>query len=694
MDLTDKPMEVTNSQVLKDGSAIKDKFKTHAIAQYVEKKFSQWSKDRIETEKRWLKSYYNYRALYGKEVQFLDTEKSKVFIKITKTKVIAAYSQILDVLFSSSSDLPFTIDPKRLPDNIADVVHIDTKDAAGELAGSDATAAALDGIGFEGDGQQLKAGETFITRIGSYLEKVYENLKVKAGAAEVNTDIQVEPALVMAKRAEKKIKDQLKSNKVDIYFRKALLEMVILGTGIMKGPLIEEKRYYKWNEDGTYEEIIKVMPKCTRVSPWNFYTDRFASSLEDSEGVIERHAMTMEEFLSLKNKPMFRESAIDAAIEKDMQYEEQWWEKDLKENDTGSTINRFCVLEFWGAITVKELKKDFELDLPEDLRDLDQVAVNIWTCNGEVLRLVINPFIPQRIPYYVIPYEEDPYNVFGVGLPENMEDAQTLMNGFARMSVDNAVLSGSVILEVDEENLVAGTSYDLYPGKIFRRAKGQVGQSVFPINIPNISQANLQMFDRFRQLADEETGLPSYSHGYTGVTGMTRTASGMSMLFGAASLNVKTVIKNIDDYFIQPLAEAMYHFNNQYDFDKDMIGDFEILAAGTRSLMQKEVKSQRLLQFMQVSSNPIVASFVNFEAIIRNLAEVLELDGEKLLLDPKKRQAQAALIAQTQQQMQPQQPQAGGAPSVNDAGGGGGGNIGVGNPAMPQTEQFSANNGV
>ena len=40
------------------------------------------------------------------------------------------------------------------------------------------------------------------------------------------------------------------------------------------------------------------------------------------------------------------------------------------------------------------------------------------------------------------------------------------------------------------------------------------------------------MFDKFRQLADEATGIPSYSHGATGVQSTTRTASGMSMLMG------------------------------------------------------------------------------------------------------------------------------------------------------------------
>ena len=66
------------------------------------------------------------------------------------------------------------------------------------------------------------------------------------------------------------------------------------------------------------------------------------------------------------------------------------------------------------------------------------------------------------------------------------------------------------------------------------------------------------MFDKFRQLADEATGIPSYSHGATGVQSTTRTASGMSMLMGAAALSIKTVIKNIDDYLLKPLGESYF----------------------------------------------------------------------------------------------------------------------------------------
>ena len=52
-------------------------------------------------EQRWLKAYRNYRGVYGSDMAFTESEKSRVFVKITKTKVLAAYGQLTDVLFSA-----------------------------------------------------------------------------------------------------------------------------------------------------------------------------------------------------------------------------------------------------------------------------------------------------------------------------------------------------------------------------------------------------------------------------------------------------------------------------------------------------------------------------------------------------------------------------------------------------------------
>ena len=106
-----------------------------------------------------------------------------------------------------------------------------------------------------------------------------------------------------------------------------------------------------------------------------------------------------------------------------------------------------------------------------------------------------------------------------------MDDSQKIMNGHARMAIDNLALSGSLIFDVDESALVGGQSMEVYPGKVFRRQAGMPGQAIHGVKFPNTSQENLMMFDRFRQLADEATGIPSYSHGTTGVQSTTISAS-------------------------------------------------------------------------------------------------------------------------------------------------------------------------
>ena len=124
---------------------------------------------------------------------------------------------------------------------------------------------------------------------------------------------------------------------------------------------------------------------------------------------------------------------------------------------------------------------------------------------------------------------------------------------------------------------------------------------------------------------------------------MTRTASGMSMLLGAASLNNKTVIKNLDDFLLKPLGEAYFQWNMQFLESKlDVTGDLEVKATGTNSLMQKEVRSQRLTTFLQTVQNPAVAPFVKINKLISELAYSLDLDPDELLNDPE----EAAIIAQ------------------------------------------------
>ena len=660
------------------------------IVDYVMGRFKKSEDYRYEDELRWVRAYRNYRGLYGPDVQFTEAEKSRVFIKITKTKTLAAYGQIVDVLFANNK-FPLSVDPTKLPEGVAKDVSFDPKEPE-ELRNQNLESP----YGFNGDGMDLPKGATAQSlqdRLGPLQEKLadVENLKEEVG--KTPTAITFSPAMIAAKNMEQKIHDQLEESNANKHLRSTAFEMALFGTGVMKGPFALDKEYANWDEEGNYNPIFKTVPQVSNVSVWNFYPDPDANNMDEVLYVIERHKMSRSELRALKKRPYFRENVINEVIADGENYVKKYWEDDLTDYNQENYVDRFEVFEYWGSIDTDMLLEQ-EVEIPDELKEFDELQANIWVCNNKLLRVVLNPFKPANIPYMAAPYELNPYSFFGVGLAENMDDTQTLMNGFMRMAVDNAVLSGNLLIEVDETNLVPGQDLSVYPGKIFRRQGGAPGQAIFGTKFPNVSGENMQLFDKARQLADESTGMPSFAHGQTGITGIGRTASGISMLMNAAAGSIKTVIKNVDDYLLKPLGEGLFRFNMQFDFDPKIKGDLEVVARGTESLMANEVRSQRLMQFLQVSSSPALAPFAKFPYIIREIAKSLDLDVEKVTNNMDEAALQAELMKGFQQPpAQGQQPQEGAEPPAgvdpSDPTGSGGATIGTGIAPGPQEQGFT-----
>ena len=662
------------------------------IIPFVIERYRRAEDYRYQDEERWLRAYRNYRGLYGPDVQFTEAEKSRVFIKVTKTKTLAAYGQIVDVLFANNK-FPLSIEPTELPEGVVADVHFDPKEPE-ELQSSTALSSPY---GFMGDGAEFPKGATEKTlqeKLGALSNKLepVEN-KLKEGPGNTPTAIEFSPALIAAKKMEKKIHDQLEESGANKNLRSSAFEMALFGTGIMKGPFATDKEYPNWNSDGEYDPVFKTIPQVAHVSVWSFYPDPDANNMDEAQFAIERHKMSRTQLRNLKKRPYFRSQVIDEAISLGENYDKKYWEDDLSDYAPEHGIDRFEVLEYWGMVDTDMLEEN-GVEIPNELKEFDELQANIWICNNRLLRMVLNPFKPAKIPYVAAPYELNPYSFFGVGSAENMDDTQTLMNGFMRMAVDNAVLSGNLIVEVDETNLVPGQDLSLYPGKVFRRQGGAPGQAIFGTKFPNVSQENMMLFDKARVLADESTGLPSYSYGQTGVMGVGRTASGISMLMNAASGSIKTVIKNVDDYLLRPLGEGFFRFNMQFDFDPEIKGDLEIKARGTESLMATEVRSQRLMQFLQVASNPVLAPFAKFQFIIREIAKSMDLDPDKVTNNMNEAALQAELMKEFQAPI-PQEgaPDAPAGVDAMDPTGAGGANIGVGQVPVPGEQGFTGNDG-
>lgn len=661
-----------------------------SIVDHVISSFKKSEDYRYEDEQRWIRAYRNYRGLYGPDVQFTEAEKSRVFIKITKTKTLAAYGQIADVLFAGNK-FPISIEPTELPEGVAKDVNFDPKEPEA-LRNREDEGDLQSPYGFPEDGSELPKGataETLQERLGPLQEVLQDVEGLEEGSGKTPTAITFSPAMVAAKAMEKQIIDQLQESNANKHLRSTAFEMALFGTGVMKGPFAIDKEYPNWSDEGEYSPIFKTIPQVNHVSVWDFYPDPDATNIDQAQYIVQRHKMSRTELRALKRRPYFRETVIEEAIADGENYVKKYWEDDLTDYNQENYIDRFEVLEYWGMIDVEMLLEQ-NVEIPKELEDFEELQANIWVCNGKLLRAVLNPFKPAKIPFMAAPYELNPYSFFGVGLAENMDDTQTLMNGFMRMAVDNAVLSGNLLIEVDETNLVPGQDLSVYPGKIFRRQGGAPGQAIFGTKFPNVSNENMQLFDKARQLADESTGMPSFAHGQTGVSGVGRTAAGISMLMGAASGSIKTVIKNVDDYLLKPLGEGLFRFNMQFNFNPEIKGDLEVIARGTESLMANEVRSQRLMQFLQVASNPALAPFAKFNYIVREIAKSMDLDPTKVTNNMDEAVLQAEMLKGMQGELPQQQAPAGANPA--DPTGAGGGTIGVGQAPLPNEQGFTGNN--
>ena len=671
-------------------------------------RYAQAEDARQTDETRWLKAYENYRGLYKNSVKFRDSEKSRIFVKITKTKVLAAFGQLVDVIFGTGK-FPIGISETKLPEGEKENAYLDTQNPTPSIEITDENRGNVPDpfdVGFEGDGRVLGAGATY-NKVESIEEQANDMLA--SGLSAIPDIPEISPAEKAARRMEKLIHDQIEESNGSAEIRNALLESALLGTGIVKGPFNFNKKLHQWSSEGderNYNPLEVRVPRIEFVSCWDFYPDPSATNIEECEYIVHRHKMNKSQLRQLRNMPYFDEEAIRSCLQMGANYVEKDFESQLKDDNRSdeSYASNFEVLEYWGIMDA-EYAREVGIELEDDIDDLDEVQINAWVCGDKLLRAVINPFTPYRIPYNAFPYERNPYNFFGIGVAENMDDSQQIMNGHARMAIDNLALAGSLVFDVDESALVGGQSMEVYPGKVFRRQAGMPGQSIYGLKFPNTAPENMMMFDKFRQLADEQTGIPSYSHGQTGVQSMTRTASGMSMLLGASSLNIKTVIKNLDDFLLKPLGESYFQWNMQFfEGGLDVKGDLEVKATGTNSLMQKEVRSQRLTMFLQTAQSPAIAPFVKISKLVSELAYSLDLDPDEILNDPEEAAMMAQIIGmQNAQQTTGEEPSPSGqqpgdmgaasgapqAPQSLGSTGTGGGNIGTGDVPQSGETTFS-----
>ncbi len=598
--------------------------------------FTEYKDSRKETENEWLSDLRQFQGLYEPDVLARLNEsgaRSKVFVGLTRTKVMAAYSRIVDLLFQHGDSF-FGIEPTPIP-QLDPLKMMQLR----EMAVSQVIAAS---------GMMPEENEDLIVARLQELEEEF---------LEVEKDI----AQTAADQMKIEIHDQLVESNAEQKLKEAILESCIFGSGAIKAGTVRIDRVQSYSrmEDPmtgsmgfALSQIEKAMPEVESVSIFDLYPDPYCTNLDDCEGLFRRHVLTRSQLRDLADRPGFDADMIRYLIKNNRQgnHTEEEHERTRRRiagiNEHSESSNRFEVIEYWGEIDGHELE-EHGVEMPEDADLSEYFSACVWFSGGKVIKVMLNPIMGYKIPYHIFPYEKSPHQFWGTGVPRMMRDSQVTMNAATRIWIDNLALSSGPMMEVNTDLLAAGEDpTDIHPWRVFLREGGDGSMPAVRFYQP-IANANglNQIVELFRRFADETTSLPSYTHGEQ-TRSLNKTATGISMLMGAANVALKSTIKNIDDFLLEPMIEALFHFNMEFGTNEKAKGDLKVIPRGSTALVQKEVQSQRLLQFLSLVSNPMDAAMIDRTQLLRDIAQSLDIDPDEVIKSEERLQAEQALQAQ------------------------------------------------
>jgi hypothetical protein len=456
------------------------------------------------------------------------------------------------------------------------------------------------------------------------------------------------------RRMATRIEDQLVEGDADKLVRAAIKDACTYGSGIIKAGTIKIETKKNWVMTPEGWEIQKedtVIPGIEQPSPFDVYFDTNAGSPESSIGVYHRHVLNKEEVRDLGNFAGFRQSAINELITDypngNHNREHHEIERQTLGNitSTGQNTGNYEVLEYWGYIDALDLR-----NAGVRLRD-DQMnqgfQANVWISAHKILRIQIDDGFDKGKKFFVFPYDQIPNQIWGVGVPEIMMDSQDVLNAAFRRLLNDMAKGGSQI-EVNVDRLddrSVNNANEIEPWKIWYRSGGDEAFNAITVHkVPTVGGDLIQIIEMVRRFIDDETNLPSLVSGQAPSTGTegAETASGLSMLMGAAQIVIKSVVKNVDDFLIKPLIRSYYNFNMEWSDDDDIKGDMKIHALGSSILIAREVQNRNMIEFLALTDNETDAGLIKRPQILRTVARNMGFDEDDAVKSNKELAKEAA----------------------------------------------------
>lgn len=674
------------------------------VGQRLRARFDLAAAARRDEERRWLKNLRHYYRIYSaKEIEAMEEipgARSRVFMALTKVKVRAYNSRMMQLLFPANSEKNWQIAPTPVPESGAEI------DALVRQAENAALAQALAQSGLDPDlanpamasqkvaatagradqERALVAALTQVAQIRDAMKKMY--------GAEQHKQIAERFVREACSKMEQEMADQLAEVQYRSIAKAVIHQGNLFGTGLLKAPLVERVRRpkKKLTADGWVTDYSESMrPYVAPVSCWDFYPDPEARTLDECECLFQYHALNRRKLQELAAHKDFNGKLI-------LDYLAEHAEGDsnarpfeaeisqLKEDKSRVSGRHYAVIECWvplSAAEVESIRPAPALAVAqEELAELTAAAgeaavaaeiesalvqasaeqakrwVSVWLLGPHVIFIDGSAVDSERYPHpFHAYYFDKPENSFwGEGVASEMESMLEGLNASVRMTLDNASQAIGAIWEIDSTSLLpAEMDKKPVPGQTFY--KMGPNQAIRSHETPSRIQETMALVKMFEE-AIHETTLPAYMHADAGIGGAGRTASGLSMLMGAANVQITDQVANWDEGITRPAIAALYEWNMKYSPRPDIKGDFTVVASGSTSLVAKEVRANQLLALLNASANQLDQRFINRRKLWEEVVKAQDINVDGLVLSEEQVAERAQLeqmISQLQQQLAQQQ---------------------------------------
>jgi hypothetical protein len=567
----------------------------------------QWKKDRGALEKKWQKNLDAFRCVssdYWKEKE-AEEWRSNTFVPLTKTKVLGAWSIIIDLLLMNNR-IPFDLKPSPWDD-----VTMDDMDQ-------------------------------------SYQDAINDSIHDMKGLIDQQfVDCNADRALMKCVMSAAIYGETYAKFYVYELVRKMFKSVDMAPQGIDPAKAQQFQRFERTEER-------KNAPGIEYWSIWNVYRDLETNDIQEGIGVILTDTWSpfhLRKRAGQGEESYYLDNNIEEAIKTADKTRNTASTKDSSslppgKRDIQNSARTLDMVEFWGRAPTK-LVESFEAEMKNDgktissidqyERDGNETEIMCLLAGDHIVRFSRNE--EGHRPIYRAVWEDILDEPGGTGVPDNLESIQKPLNGMVRSFEDNKKLSSN-IQGIGNSEKAPDWDHKMFPGLFI-----DVDDTVDDVSkvwsqfiVQDVGESLLNGISLYERFGDDASMLPKIMQGAVLDKRKPDTFGEMSMLQANAGKYIGGVMKNLDEGLLENWAQDFYEYNmDDPDIQKGK-GSFIAQALGYSSYQDRIVRVNKIMQALQlITTDPEMKAeckldkmlFEAFKAMDMDVANFIKTSDEK-----------------------------------------------------------------